>query len=1066
MVEILNDAKVYREDKHGVLDTSVTVGMTRQGADTKHWTNITGTVGELLGGMLSKYELGTKDGTALLQGEAIDGRRTKTAMRDMRLIMLDHDTGQPFKELLKNAWESGLFTVLWKTYSDGTTKTQIKQDLLMKEYKLSVPSEITNKLVKKYLTEVKGFNKKVVKKCKVVDRIQTAKGIEIVIKHSPITKARSLRVLKEPFDFMQFEGSQNDAMTYWRNIITGVATEMDAEFDKACLDPSRLMYTPRRAPDSDAEQFEIVVINGDFLDLDKITPVEPARRHVSNVPSNPYTDLSSKGGNGNKFETANLMRFAALYKDSFRVADWLEEVAPDMYINHKDDGTGIHFECPNMDMHSTHKDGETSFLATNAEDNPQQSGFSLLCLHETCKDMSGGDRLWYLDRLCQTLKIDDAMSLSVYADRTEDEIVHEEIKDEVEDLDPQSDEDRIELTIKKFAESPAAKNELKTASFIANLSKQTGFGRIPIKKLIRAYTPEQEEDDEDKINPRIPTNEDRDTMIVKEGWNWEEQGAALLRCIGRDNQEKRDLYRITGTSQKVMVADYDHLAKKDSEKDGYCSHVLTRENLGGRLMHAVKFMKTYKDQEPKTLPLPGSLLDYALSCVDDTAFPPLDRIVHVPVFSASGKLQTEQGYNDETQLLLHFSKGFEALSISDTPSGEEVDEALEILLDNALHSFPFADGTPEEAGKRPHKGDEPYDPTRGVGSRANALAMILQPFCREMIDGPTPAYHIDKSTPGTGANYLVDVLTIPFTGDKAHPKPLSPSNEEARKVITASLLTGKPIQFFDNINHKIDSGELASALTAGTWEDRILGSSEIVTIPVKAQWIFAGNNMSLSDELTRRMVPIHMDADHAQPQYRGKEWFKHFPIQKYCLDHRAEMVWACHTLIQNWIAKGQKKGSLMYNSFDSWASTMSGILESCNVYGLMSNAAHYVETRNMDKNNDANIMEMIYEAAKINGKIHGFTSQEATSWLTDYSGDEKSWFVEFEGCDKFVKDRGRLLSNHMVKNMLGRTYNVNVTTTGKKGKVKTEAQAMKLLKAATKRSGRIVFTIEAITYSG
>jgi len=67
------------------------------------------------------------------------------------------------------------------------------------------------------------------------------------------------------------------------------------------------------------------------------------------------------------------------------------------------------------------------------------------------------------------------------------------------------------------------------------------------------------------------------------------------------------------------------------------------------------------------------------------------------------------------------------------------------LLDSLLGDFPFAD----------------------QASRANALALLLLPFVRPLIDGPTPLHLIEAAKPGTGKGLLADVVHAIATGRPA-----------------------------------------------------------------------------------------------------------------------------------------------------------------------------------------------------------------------------------------------------------------------------------------------------------
>src|SRR5262249_16365385 len=114
--------------------------------------------------------------------------------------------------------------------------------------------------------------------------------------------------------------------------------------------------------------------------------------------------------------------------------------------------------------------------------------------------------------------------------------------------------------------------------------------------------------------------------------------------------------------------------------------------------------------------------------------PELNRVVATPVFAADGSLGLERGYFKPARVWHWPRPGFELPVIPEAPSNDEIAAAREVLL------FPFAD----------FGFDSPAD-------RAHMIALVLTPFIREMIDGPTPLYLIEKPDVGSGASLLADV---------------------------------------------------------------------------------------------------------------------------------------------------------------------------------------------------------------------------------------------------------------------------------------------------------------------
>jgi hypothetical protein len=159
-------------------------------------------------------------------------------------------------------------------------------------------------------------------------------------------------------------------------------------------------------------------------------------------------------------------------------------------------------------------------------------------------------------------------------------------------------------------------------------------------------------------------------------------------------------------------------------------------------------------------------------------------------------------------------------------------------------------------------GDFPF---ADQASKANALATLLLPLCRGLIDGPTPLHIIHAPTEATGKTLLADVLSIVATGRPGEPIAEACNEDEWRKRITA-VLAGAPTFFFlDNLNRPLDSAALASALTAPAIKDRLLGVSKSVVLPVRCVWLATGNNVTLSREMVRRTISIRLDAKSATP---------------------------------------------------------------------------------------------------------------------------------------------------------------------------------------------------------
>jgi hypothetical protein len=157
---------------------------------------------------------------------------------------------------------------------------------------------------------------------------------------------------------------------------------------------------------------------------------------------------------------------------------------------------------------------------------------------------------------------------------------------------------------------------------------------------------------------------------------------------------------------------------------------------------------------------------------------------------------------------------------------------------------------------------------------------------------------------------------------------------EIRKRLTSSLRKSPTIIFLDNLGQgrRLESSSLASALTAGTFSDRLLGSSVMAALPVRCTWIATGNNPRLSDELMRRTVAIRLDAKRARPHLR--RGFKHRDLLAWVRRQRPKLVAALLTLIQAWLAAGKPRGDVRLGMYESWCDVIAGILHVAGIEGL------------------------------------------------------------------------------------------------------------------------------------
>ncbi|MBI4376731.1 MAG: hypothetical protein HY549_09815 [Elusimicrobia bacterium] len=368
---------------------------------------------------------------------------------------------------------------------------------------------------------------------------------------------------------------------------------------------------------------------------------------------------------------------------------------------------------------------------------------------------------------------------------------------------------------------------------------------------------------------------------------------------------------------------------------------LTQDRVRFLLARAARWFRKAKsgDLVPDYPPVP---VVRDMLATPEPPLPCLIRVVESPVFAPDGRLQTEPGYHPASKTYYAPAEGFCVPTVSEQPGAAEIENAR-ALLEEMLCDFPFV----------------------GEAEKAHAVALLLLTHARDLIAGSTPLHLIEAPSPGTGKGLLSDVLSYPSLGRPAPTMSAGSDEEEWRKRITAKALSSPSVLMIDNLRFRLDSAALSAAITSPAWEDRILGQSRIVCMPLRCVWLATGNNPGLSTEISRRTVRIRLDAKQDRPWLRKQ--FRHQDLKGWVKENRGGLVWAALTLIQAWLAAGKplfKDARL--GMFESWSSVIGGILEVAGIKGFLGN------------------LEQLYEASDAEGALwRGFVQ----AWWDKFQGE-------------------------------------------------------------------------------
>jgi hypothetical protein len=242
-------------------------------------------------------------------------------------------------------------------------------------------------------------------------------------------------------------------------------------------------------------------------------------------------------------------------------------------------------------------------------------------------------------------------------------------------------------------------------------------------------------------------------------------------------------------------------------------------------------------------------------------------------------------------------------------------EVIAQTLDSLLVDFPFAE----------------------TSSWENYISLLLTPFVRPALTGNVPAFLIHSPLERTGKSILAeDLFGGITTGMKTPAMQLPSTNDEMNKLAISMLAEGKTIAHLDNAPEFVDLPALASLLTAKVYQGRRLGTSTMATYPNNLTIVTTGNNVRLSGELAKRMVPILLQPTTDAPEKRKD--FVHPNIWGYVVENRPMIVACLLGMVVNWRNAGAPKGDVAMGGFDEWAGTIGGILRHHGYVEWMRNA--------------------------------------------------------------------------------------------------------------------------------
>ncbi len=491
--------------------------------------------------------------------------------------------------------------------------------------------------------------------------------------------------------------------------------------------------------------------------------------------------------------------------------------------------------------------------------------------------------------------------------------------------------------------------------------------------------------------PRIQANNRQLRDVVADSW----------AAVHRANQPRAAIFRNTPYvfrrgEHLVYLADRDPTIEIEQMGEAAVFGLLTR---------VADWYRATDERDVEVIPLKEAARD--MLAYIDPGLPHLNGVIRTPVFGYDGSLIAAPGYHQKDRVWMDADSTLQLDRLSSTPTPKEIQTARDLFCDEMLVDFPFTD----------------------LSDRAHAVAAILLPFVRRMIEGPTPLHLIEAPSVGSGKGLLANVAAIVATGASCESRTLPEDDDEIRKMITAELLKARPIVLLDNADDrkKLHSPSLASVLTAVRWTDRLLGESKMASLPNQGLWMMTANNPHLDLELTRRCIRVRIDPRLDRPWKRTE--FRHPDLVRWVKTNRGQLVHAILTLVLGWIANGKPIDQKRLGSFEGWSELIGGVLAVAGIDGFLANLDQLYDQADQDgqkwREFTAAWWEAFRDADKQVSDLNGFCEQRGLMLEVRGNGQPRSQQVRLGNA--LSRCRDRLFGNLRVMKVEGDSKHKGVT---------------------------------------
>jgi hypothetical protein len=352
---------------------------------------------------------------------------------------------------------------------------------------------------------------------------------------------------------------------------------------------------------------------------------------------------------------------------------------------------------------------------------------------------------------------------------------------------------------------------------------------------------------------------------------------------------------------------------------------------------------TYFAALPK--PFIVALMEYP-----NSAIPVVRAINTSPLVTISGRVIDGVGLDRAAGLFHRIDPALRVCLPDGEPTDEQIKQSLSFLLDDWL-----VDVALDAVGK--------------------CVAILLALTLLERVLLPErPAFFVTAGQRGGGKTTLVSMIIAAVLGRRPAAAAWSDSAEERKKALFSYLRQGVATLVWDNIarGSTISCPHIEAALTVPEISDRVLGVSDIETVPATTVQIVTGNSIAPRGDMASRSFVLSLIVNRPDPENRS---FAHTDPLAWTQAKRIKILSALYTILIGGILR-RPEGQVAKTRFKDWWSLIGWPIEyAANLLGIKLDCTELLRS-NESNEEEASATSRVLTILRERWKDRSFTSRD------------------------------------------------------------------------------------------